>query len=130
MRHYLIDGTNVVRQGHYAKRFPEVEERKTIDLLCRLNDLALPYTGRVRIDIFFDGPARPMVDVDPPVYIRFPIDGYADAAILGTARSLFAKGKGAVVVTGDGRLAEQLREEGARILRFSELEARLMENRV
>ncbi|MFH2204796.1 MAG: hypothetical protein ABIJ96_16905 [Elusimicrobiota bacterium] len=129
MRHYLVDGSNAVRRGSYDPRFPEIEEQRTLEFLCRLNDLAAACGGLFRIEVFFDGPTRPLIAVDPPVHIRFPIDGYADAAILGTARSLLAQGKGAVAVTGDGQLAAQLREEGAHVIRASELEARLREDR-
>ncbi len=129
MRHYLVDGSNAVRRGSYDPRFPEVEERRTEEFLGRINDLAADCGGRFRIEIFFDGPSRPLAAVDAPVHIRFPIDGYADAAILGTARSLLARGKGAVVVTGDGQLASQLQAEGARVISSSELEARLREDR-
>ncbi len=129
MRHYLVDGSNVVRRGNYDPRFPEVEERRTIDFLARINDLAGSCGGKIRIEIFFDGHPRPLMPVAPPVFIRFPIDGYADAAILGSARGLLVKGRGVIVVTGDGRLAQELGEEGARVIRLAELEARLREDR-
>jgi len=45
MRHYLVDGSNAVRRGSYDPRFPEVEERRTVDFLCRLNDLAAACSG-------------------------------------------------------------------------------------
>ena len=129
MRHYLVDGSNAVRGANYDPRFPEVEERRTEDFLSRLDELASACSGDIRIEVFFDGPARPLPAVEPPLFVRFPIDGYADAAILGTARSLLAKGGGAVVVTKDGRLAQELRAEGVRVIKSSELEARLREDR-
>jgi hypothetical protein len=125
MRLYLVDGTNAARRGHYDPRFPEMEERSTEVYLCRLGALAAGLRDRVRIEVFFDGPRRPMPPVEPPVHIRFPTYGDADDAILGSARHTLAAGRGVVVVTGDGALARQLEEEGARVMGFSELERRL-----
>lgn len=124
-----MDGSNAVRRGGYDPRFPEMEARRTEEFLYRIDELAAGCSGKLRIEIFFDGPARPHLPVRPPVYVRFPMDGYADDAILGTARRLLHGGKGAVAVTGDGRLAETLRAEGARVMSPSEFEARLREDR-
>lgn len=129
MRTYLVDGTNAVRRGGYDKRFPEVEERRTEAWLGRLSALAAPLAGRISVEVFFDGPRRPTAPVRDPVSVRFPIDGDADAAILGSARGLLASGRGAVVVTGDGSLAEEARAEGARVMGFNELERRLREHK-
>jgi hypothetical protein len=125
VRTYLVDGSNAVRRGNYDSRFPEVEEAEIERWLGRLVDLAAPLAGGIRIEVFFDGPRRSMPPAADPVFVRFPIDGYADDAILGTARQLLNMGRGAVVVTQDGGLAGQLEEEGARVIGFSQLEDRL-----
>jgi len=129
LRHYLVDGSNVVRRGNYDPRFPEMEEVRTEDFLFRIDEMASACSGEIRIEIFFDGPVRAHLPVDSPVHVRFPIDGYADDAIIGTARQLINRGKGAVIVTGDGRLAKSLQAEGARIMSPSEFETRLREDR-
>ncbi|MFH1725047.1 MAG: NYN domain-containing protein [Elusimicrobiota bacterium] len=129
MRTYLIDGTNVVRGGAYDPRFPDVEEARTAKLLGRLSALAAPYLESIRVEVFFDGPRRPVVSVDPPVHVRFPIDGHADTAILGTARRVLSSGRGVVVVTGDGALADEVLEEGGRVMGLGELERRLRERK-
>ncbi|MFA5140973.1 MAG: NYN domain-containing protein [Elusimicrobiota bacterium] len=120
MRTYLVDGTNVVRRSHYDPRFPEMEEFRTQGLLGRLNALAVG----VCIELFLDGPRR-AVGPAGPVRVRFALEGEADEAILGTVRSIRNKGKGVVVVTGDGPLAQAAREEGARIMGFGEFQRRL-----
>lgn len=129
MRHYLVDGSNAVRGENYDPRFPEMEQQRTADFLHRIGEMAAACSGSIKIEIFFDGPVRAHFPVDSPVSVRFPIDGYADDAIIGTARQLLNRGQGVVVVTGDGRLAKTLCSEGARVMRASELEARLREDR-
>lgn len=130
MRTYLVDGTNLVRRRGYDERFPEVEEANAETFLLRLSALASAYAGSIRVEIFFDGPRRPMARVGEPVSIRFPVDGCADEAIIGSVRALRAGGRGAVVVTADGGLAEAAREEGAKVVSLGEFESRLRENRV
>lgn len=115
-----MDGTNVVRRAHYDPRFPEMEELRTRDLLRRLCASA----GGVYIELFLDGPRRP-VGPAGAVRIRFAMEGDADEAILGTVRSIRSRGKGVVVVTGDGPLAQAAREEGARVMGFGEFLRRI-----
>jgi len=129
VRTYLVDGSNAVRGPHYDPRFPAVEERRERQTLRRLSELAAPLADRVRIEVFFDGPRRPMPEAWAPVHIRFPMYGSADDAILGAARGILASGKGVVVVTNDGGLAADVLEEGGRVMRFSELQRRLADGR-
>ncbi len=129
MRTYLVDGTNAVRRGRYDPRFPEVEEAETEHFLSRLNRAAELYEGRIQIEVFFYGPMRALPPVEPPISLRFTIDGDADAAILGSVRSLRDSGRGAVVVTEDGGLAAEAGDEGAKVIRISDLLARLRERR-
>jgi len=130
MRVYIVDGSNMVRRPGYDPRFPEVEVRRTETMLDRLCRAAAPWAGRIRVEIFFDGPRREMVPVEPPVSVRFSIDGDADAAILGAARATLARGRGVVVATADRQLAAELLQEGARVIGFSELERRLREGKI
>lgn len=129
MRTYLVDGSNAVRRGRYDPRFPKVEEAETEHFLSRLSRAAEFYQGRIHIEVFFDGPMRALPPVEPPVSLRFAIDGDADAAILGSVRSLRASGRGAVVVTEDGDLAAEAGGEGAKVIGVPELLARLRERR-
>ena len=129
MRTYLVDGSNMVRRRDYDPRFPEMEERREKAALFRLSALAAASGGRLRIEIFFDGPRRPLEGAEAPVFVRFPAYGDADDAILGAARGLLASGRGVVVVTADGALAAAVREEGGRVMGFSELERRLRDGR-
>lgn len=127
-RVYLVDGSNAVRRADYDPRFPAMEAARVEAMLAELVELAAG-CGGIRIEIFFDGPPRPMPPVAAPVSVRFPYRGDADEAILGTMRSLRASGRGAVVVTGDGALAEDARAEGARVMGIGELLARLRSGR-
>lgn len=129
MRVYLVDGSNAVRRGNYDPRFPEMEELHTARFLRALSDLAEGFGGQILIEVFFDGPRRPMERVSPPVHIRFPFGTDADEAILGSARRLLSSGRGAVVVTADGALAAEARAEGARVIGFGELKERLRSGR-
>ena len=124
MRTYLVDGTNVVRRANYDPRFPEMEELRTQDLIRRLNSMAVG----IYIELFLDGPRRP-VGPAGPVRIRFAMEGGADEAILGTVRSIRNNGKGVVVVTGDGPLAQAAQDEGARVMGFSEFQRRLQDGK-
>lgn len=126
MRTYLVDGTNAVRRGAYDPRFPAVEEARTEGFLLKVEALAADSAGRLEIEVFFDGPRRAMpVQPGVPVRVRFPVDGDADAAILGSARRLLNAGRGVVVVTEDGGLADDVRAEGGRTMRFAEFMTRL-----
>jgi len=128
MRVYLVDGSNAARRGGYDPRFPEMDDIRTRDFVEGLSARAAGFDG-IRIEVFFDGPRRRVGDVRPPVHLRFPSDEEADAAILGSARRLLNEGRGAVVVTGDGTLAREARDEGARVIGFPELNRRLREGR-
>ncbi|HBL18380.1 MAG: hypothetical protein A2X36_14580 [Elusimicrobia bacterium GWA2_69_24] len=129
MRNYLVDGTNAARRGGFDPRFPQVEQGRTQDLLEKWSRLAEPLNGRIRIEVFFDGPRREVGSFSPPVFVRFPTDQSADDAILGSARRLLNEGKGAVVVTADGALAREAEDEGARVLSVSAFEQRLRDDR-
>jgi len=124
MRTYLVDGSNAVRRDGYDPRFPAVEDEKTARWLSLLDALAAPLSG-IRVEVFFDGPRRPLGGGFPALSVRFPMEGGADEMILGCVRLLASSGRGAVVVTEDGGLGEEARREGARVLRFSEFEGRL-----
>jgi len=65
----------------------------------------------------------------PSLRIRFPMEGTADDMILGSVRLLVSVNRGAVVVTGDGGLAEEAQAEGARVIGFTEFEDRLRNGR-
>ena len=124
MRTYLVDGTNAVRRGGWDPRFPAVEERNTEELLMKVSALAAGLS--IEVELFFDGPRRTLpARASSPVRVRWTLDGDADAAILGSARRLLNAGRGAVVVTEDGGLAAEVREEGGRSMRFSEFFTRL-----
>ncbi|MFA6030201.1 MAG: hypothetical protein WC969_10130 [Elusimicrobiota bacterium] len=129
MRVYLVDGSNAVRRGGYDPRFPEMEDARTEEWVSRIDRLAGASAGRIRVEVFFDGPRRPLgVRVDA-VQVRFPMSGSADDMILGSVRVLAREGRGAVVVTEDGGLADDVRREGARTLGFADFEARLRTGR-
>lgn len=125
---FLVDGSNAVRGKGYDPRFPEMEQARTEAWLLRLDALALG-KQRVDVEVFFDGPRRSLGVRTCALSVRFPMDGDADTAILGSARHVLATGKGVTVVTGDGELAEEARSEGARVIGFAELEERLRRNR-
>lgn len=129
MRTYLVDGTNAVRRADYDPRFPEMDERRTEAFVARIDSIASPFAGSIRVEIFFDGHRRPLPSVNPPVSVRFPVDGDADSAILGSARNVIASGRGVVVVTTDRALADDARYEGARVMGFSQFEKRLREGK-
>ena len=124
MRTYLVDGSNAVRRDGYDPRFPAMEEEKTRAWLSLLDALAAPLPG-IRVEVFFDGPRRALGGSFPALSVRFPMQGGADEMILGSVRLLASSGRGAVVVTEDGGLAEDVRREGARVLGFGEFEGRL-----
>ncbi len=121
---FLVDGSNAVRGKNYDPRFPEMEQARTEAWLLRLDSLASGRRG-VEVEVFFDGPRRGVGTAISALSVRFPVDGDADEAILGSARHVLAMGKGVTVVTGDGELAEQARSEGARVIGFAQLEERL-----
>ena len=125
---FLVDGSNAVRGKSYDPRFPEMEQARTEAWLLRLDSLAAGQR-RVEVEVFFDGPRRGVGVAISALSVRFPVDGDADEAILGSARHVLAMGKGVTVVTGDGELAEEARSEGARVIGFSELENRLRRSR-
>ena len=110
MRNYLVDGTNAARRGGFDPRFPQVEQGRTQDLLEKWSRLAEPLNGRIRIEVFFDGPRREVGSFSPPVFV-------------------LNEGKGAVVVTADGALAREAEDEGARVLSVSAFEQRLRDDR-
>lgn len=124
MRTYLVDGTNAVRRGGWDPRHPAVEEARVEKLL--LDVQALSAACNIEVELFFDGPRRTLpAKTAAPVRVRWTLDGDADAAILGSARRLLNAGRGAVVVTDDGGLASEVRDEGGRTMRLSEFFARL-----
>ncbi|PCI40023.1 MAG: hypothetical protein COB53_02260 [Elusimicrobia bacterium] len=129
MRLYIVDGSNAVRRGDYDPRFPEMDEARHEEFLDRVTRAAEPLDGGILIQIFFDGPRRETFPVDTPVQVRFAFDGDADAGILDAVRYRMQSGKGVVVVTQDRDLADQVKEEGAKVIRFSEFETRLRERR-
>lgn len=120
-----MDGTNAARRGSWDPRFPETEARRSEELLARLCSWADGLAGRVSVEVFFDGPRRPVGPARPPVFLRFSCERSADELILGSLRALRAGGQGAVVATDDGGLRGEALEEGARVIGFSELERRL-----
>lgn len=129
MRLYLVDGSNAVRRGVYDARFPEMDEARHEEFLDRVTRAAAPLCGGIAVEIFFDGPRRRIFPVDSPVKLRFAVDGDADDAILGAVRQRIRSGKGVVVVTEDGGLAEAVKEEGAAVIRFAEFSRRLRSGR-
>jgi hypothetical protein len=130
VRTYLIDGTNAVRRHDYDPRYPAVEEARTEDYLERLDGLVSRAGGCISVEVFFDGPMRPVGGPYASLRVRFSPGVTADDMILGAVRLMGFSGKGAVVVTEDGGLAEDASSEGARVLRFSEFEARLRAKKV
>lgn len=127
MRTYLVDGSNAVRRGGFDPRFPEVESARVADFLGRIGALAAALPA-VSIEVFFDGPRRATAPC-AGLSVRFPVDGDADLAIVGSVRRLAASGRGAVVVTEDRGLAEEAAEEGARVIGFAEFSRRLRERK-
>ncbi|MDE2291046.1 MAG: hypothetical protein KGL53_03090 [Elusimicrobia bacterium] len=128
MRTYLVDGSNAVRRGGYDPRFPAVEEARVEAFLLKVEALSAASAGRIEVEVFLDGPRRPLpARPGAPVRVRFPVDGDADAAILGSARRLLNSGRGVVVVTADGGLAADIEAEGGRTMRFGEFLRRLEE---
>ncbi|MBI5625267.1 MAG: hypothetical protein HY924_15930 [Elusimicrobia bacterium] len=125
MRIYLVDGSNAVRRQDYDPRFPAVEEDRTLRWLDRLDRLAEAAGGSFSVEVFFDGPARSVGGPYAAIRVRFAPGVQADDMILGVVRLQGFSGKGAVVVTEDGGLADDARAEGAKVLRFSEFESRL-----
>lgn len=118
-----MDGSNAVRRGGFDPRFPAVEDARVDVWLSRIDRLAS--TRKVSIEVYFDGPRRPVGGPYGSLRVRFPMEGSADDMILGSVRLLASSNKGAIVVTGDGGLAEDAQAEGARVIGFTEFEDRL-----
>ncbi|MBI5209491.1 MAG: hypothetical protein HY927_05890 [Elusimicrobia bacterium] len=128
-RTYLVDGSNAVRRRGYDPRFPLVEDRRTRGWLGKIDALAGEAGERLAVEVFFDGPPRDVGGVYESLAVRFSPDRDADDMIMGVVRLLASTGRGAVVVTEDGGLAADAREEGARVIGFAEFETRLREGR-
>ena len=127
MRTYLVDATNAARRDGYAPGFPGMEEQRTRELVDRLSSYALEFSGRIAIELFFDGPRRELGGAG--LLLRFSGERQADDLILGTVRNLRAQGRGVIVATEDGLLRDDVEEEGGRVIGFGELFDRLRNRR-
>ena len=116
-RAYCVDGTNVVRGlfGYGGEPFRAQEDEDGRRLVLALAQLCEGLPTRLEIELFFDGPERPLPgDRRPPnLRIRFARELEADDLILDRVRAK-AYGHGSVtVVTADGELGKRAAEEGA-----------------
>lgn len=119
-RHYLVDGTNLSRGADYDPRFPSMEETRSAELIDRVARLAERLGGRGEVEIYFDGPSRPVGEA-APAFVRFSHERPADELIEGKVRLLRSRGLGVVVATEDGALGRELEAEGARVIGRAEL---------
>lgn len=119
-KYYLVDGTNLSRGLDYDPRFPAMEEARTKDLVARVARLAERLGGRAEIEIFFDGPARPVGEAGRAA-VRFSHEVEADVLIEGKVRLVRSRGLGVVVATEDGGLGRDVEAEGGRVIGRSEL---------
>lgn len=119
-RHYLVDGTNLSRGYDYDPRFPEMEARRAEELVERVARLAERLGARGEVEIYFDGPPRPVGEPGQAV-VRFSYEQQADDLIQGKVRLLRSRGLGVVVATEDGALGRDIAAEGGRVIGRSEL---------
>jgi len=124
MRTYLVDATNATRRDAYAPGFAEQEDANARAFVGRLSAAAGALGGRVAVELVFDGPRR---DLGPAtgLALRFSGERSADELILGTVRSLRSQGRGVIVATEDSALADEVEQEGGRVIGFGELFSRL-----
>lgn len=115
MKHYLIDGTNLSRGRDYDPRFPAMEERRAQELVDRVARLAERLGALGEVELFFDGPARPVGDARP-ARLRFSNEREADELIQGKVRLLRSQNSGVTVATEDGGLARDCEAEGAKVI--------------
>lgn len=116
MRSYCIDGTNLVRGADWGgPAFGDQEETDARWLVQALGQVCRGLAGRVEVELFFDGAARPMGPVPPNMRVRFSHEAPADELILDRVRSCrWRSGTAVTVVTGDSELGRLAVEEGGR----------------
>lgn len=119
-KHYLVDGTNLSRGADYDPRFPEMEERRSQELVDRVSRLAERLGTRAEVEIYFDGPARPVGDAGQ-AGVHFSYERQADELIQGKVRLLRSRGLGVIVATEDGGLGRDIESEGGRVIGRAEL---------
>ena len=119
-RYYLVDGTNLARGADYDPRFPAMEQTRTEELVERVAGLAERLGDRADVEIYFDGPARPVGDQGRAL-VRFSHESSADEMIEGKVRLIRSRGRGVIVATEDGGLRRQVEAEGARVIGRGEL---------
>lgn len=115
MQTYCLDGTNLVRGSGCGEPAFDQEDADTQWLLAALGEVCRRLEGKVEVELFFDGAARPMGDVPSNLSVRFSHEVSADELILDRVRSKKWNSGGVVtVVTGDSELGRQSEEEGGR----------------
>lgn len=119
-RVYLVDGTNLSRGADYDARFPAMEERRAEELVDRVRRLADRLGPEGEVEIYFDGPPRPVGDPGRAA-VRFSYERQADELIEGKVRLLRSRGLGVVVATEDSALGGEVAAEGGRVIGRSEL---------
>ncbi len=116
MQSYCIDGTNLVRgSGYGGPEFRDQEDADARWLVAALGEVCRGLSGRVEIELFFDGAARALGPVPSNLRVRFSHERQADELILDRVRSSrWSSGGVVTVVTGDSELGRQAVEEGGR----------------
>jgi hypothetical protein len=115
-----VDGTNVVRVlwGYGGAEFREQEESDCVTLVESFAVLCRALSGRMEVEIFFDGEGRRWKRVPQDaanLRVRFAWEEPADSLILDRVRAGSFGNEGRVtVVTADGELGRRAREEGGR----------------
>lgn len=113
---FCVDGTNLVRRsyGYAGPEFHAQENNDCERLVAALSVLCARHES-VDVDLVFDGAHRPLAAGAPSnLRVRFARERRADDLLLDSVRALRRAGGKVTVVTGDGELAEQALEEGAR----------------
>jgi hypothetical protein len=128
MHSYCIDGTNLVRGlGYGGPQFRDQENRDCLWLAAALAELCRRLSGRLEVELFFDGALRPMGAMPHNLRLKFSFEEPADELILDRVRARrWSAGKTVTVVTGDGELGRRAEEEGGRwqkVRRGARLEA-------
>lgn len=116
MRSYCIDGTNLVRGADWGgAAFRDQEEADARWLVRALGQVCRQLSGRVEVELFFDGAARPLGPAPSNLRVRFTRETQADEIILDRVRSSrWSAGSAVTVVTGDSELGRRAEEEGGR----------------
>lgn len=115
-----VDGSNLVRgylSSGAGSTADDLEETESQALTQELSELAESRSGRVSIEVFFDGGRRPWAGASA-VRLFFAEGVAADELIVERVRALrFEREAKVTVVTGDWGLGARVEEEGGHWLK-------------